>query len=200
MRAPVVLKVGGSLLDWPGFPTTLESYLQGRRAERLLAVIGGGSITDIVRRLDRLHGLGDERSHHLALRSLDLTAQLLAAMVPSLVVIERFESLGPVWEASKVPLLAPRAFLDEDDAQSSDPLPHNWEVTSDSIAARVADRMESPELVLLKSAPLPPGTDRRVASRLGLVDPVFPEAARRLDRVLYLNLRESRADPTLLPP
>ena len=57
----------------------------------------------------------------------------------------------------------------------------------------LADLLGAPELVLLKSAPLPPGIDRSGAARLGLVDPAFPVASRDLARVGYLNLRDPSA-------
>jgi aspartokinase-like uncharacterized kinase len=72
-------------------------------------------------------------------------------------------------------------------------LPPSWDVTSDSIAARVAHLLRARELVLLKSAPLPPRVDRDEAARLGLVDPAFPEISSRLARVFYVNLREPDA-------
>ncbi len=60
-------------------------------------------------------------------------------------------------------------------------------------AARLADRLGAPELVLLKSAPLPTGANRAEAARLGLVDPAFPAASRNLPFVAYLNLRDPSA-------
>ncbi len=81
----------------------------------------------------------------------------------------------------------------------SDPLPASWDVTSDTIAARVALDLKACELILIKSAPLPPGTDRRAAARLGLVDPVFPAFSRGLPRVTYRNLRGPDEPPEPLP-
>jgi hypothetical protein len=66
-------------------------------------------------------------------------------------------------------------------------------VTSDSIAARLAVRLGAQELLLLKSAPLPPGADRAEAARLGLVDPAFPAVARPLRSVRYQHLRDPSA-------
>ncbi len=73
-------------------------------------------------------------------------------------------------------------------------------MTSDTIAARVADRLGAVELVLLKSATLPPGTDRVAAARLGLVDPEFPRAAASILNVSYVNLRDPAAIPVALAP
>jgi 5-(aminomethyl)-3-furanmethanol phosphate kinase len=189
-----VVKIGGSLLDWPPLPDRLASYLRGRRDDRLIVIVGGGRVADVVRGLDRVHGLGDVRAHRLALRALDLTAHLLAALVPGCEVVDRLDALAGPWERGRIPVLAPRRFLDEDDAASPDPLRASWDVTTDSIAARVAVHMAAEELALLKSAPLPPGADRRDAARLGLVDPAFPDESRRIGRVTYLNLRDPTAD------
>jgi 5-(aminomethyl)-3-furanmethanol phosphate kinase len=186
--SPVVVKVGGSLLDWPELPDRLARYLKARGGD-LVLIVGGGRAADLVRTLDRLHDLGQERSHQLALHSLDLTAHLLAALVPGLVVIDQVKALRSRGDAEIVPVLAPRLFLQDDD-RSADALPHTWDVTSDSIAARIAVRLEASELVLLKSSPIPLGTDRDEAARLGLVDRVFPAAARMLERVAYVCLRD----------
>lgn len=189
MRPDAVIKVGGSLLGWPDLPVRLASFLSMHAGERLLLIAGGGPAADVVRELDRAHGLGEERSHQLALRALDLTAHLLAALVRDLHVVDYETEFVPVWQSGYIPVLAPRRLLDEDDKESAEPLAHNWEVTSDAIAARVADRMHARALILLKSAPLLHGTSREDAARLGLVDPVFPAAARRIERVVYVNLR-----------
>jgi aspartokinase-like uncharacterized kinase len=67
------------------------------------------------------------------------------------------------------------------------PLPHSWDVTSDSIAARVAAELQA-ELVLLKSTP-PPSDDLPAAAASGYVDPYFPTAAAGLQSVRFVNLR-----------
>jgi aspartokinase-like uncharacterized kinase len=192
VAAPVVIKVGGSLLDWPGLPARLAEVLAGQTRPVVL-IVGGGRAADWVRDLDRWHGLGEEPAHALALHALDLTAHLLAALVPGLEVVPGIDVLGAVWRSDRLPILAPRTFLEEEDRLAPDPLPRSWAVTSDSIAARVAVRLDAEELLLLKSAPLPPGTGRAEAARLGLVDPTFPAVARGLGCVLYLNLRHPAA-------
>jgi aspartokinase-like uncharacterized kinase len=187
----VVIKVCGSLFDWPDLPRYVASSLEERQAtgDRLVLLAGGGQAADLVRDLDRTFGLGDLRAHRLALRSLDLTAHLLAEMIPGLDVVEAIPALAVVWERERIPVFAPRRWLDEVDAVSADPLPPSWDVTSDAIAARLASVLGADELVLLKSAPLPSGCSRREAARLGLVDPVFPDVSRTLARVVYLDYR-----------
>lgn len=188
-RPGLIIKVGGSLLDWPALPRRLAEDLdqRGGVAARPILVCGGGAAADAVRAWDRVHSLGEAVAHRLAVRSLDLTAHLLATIAPDLVVIERVEEAVAVWKTGRVPVLRPRTFLEE--LECAGPRPQCWDITSDTIAAWVADRFAAPDLVLLKSAPLPRGADLETAARLGRVDPAFPSAARRLPRVLYHNLR-----------
>jgi aspartokinase-like uncharacterized kinase len=195
---PVVVKIGGSLLEWEALPERLRAYLDSRRAERLALVVGGGRAVDLIRDLDRVHGLGQERSHHLALRALDLTAHLLAALVVGLEVVSRLDRLDRVWSEGRTPILATRDVLAEVDRGSCEPLPHTWDVTSDSIAARLAAHLRAAELVLLKSTSLPAGSDRVGAARSGLVDPAFSDAAKTIERITYLNLRDPGAIATSL--
>lgn len=201
MSRAVVIKVGGSLFDWPDLPGRLAACLEGRasRGERPVLLAGGGRAADLVRDLDRAFAIGDVRAHRMALRSLDFTAHLLAAIVPALDVVDELGAIEAAWGRGRIPILAPSRFLIDDEGVSPDPLPPSWDVTSDSIAARLAVRLGAQSLVLLKSAPLPPGIDRREAARLGLVDPAFPAASRVLRDVVYLNLRETPCIPHPLP-
>ena len=201
-----VIKVGGSLLDWPELPRRLIEFLDGRRAsvpaERTILIAGGGPAADLVRTLDRIHGLGDQTAHLLALHALDLTAILLAAILPGASPVDRVEALSNAWDAGLVPILVPRPILSAIDRSGSglDPLPASWDVTSDTIAARIAVYLKAECLILLKSASLPLGTNRDDAARLGLVDPILPIVSRALPSVAYLNLRGPAAQPQVLPP
>jgi aspartokinase-like uncharacterized kinase len=199
-----VTKVGGSLLDWPLLPRRLSAFLTRRRdfvpSERMVLIAGGGAAADVVRALDRTHELGGQRAHELALHALDLTAHVLAQLVPGSTVVVRIAALDDAWSAGSIPIIAPRRALRELEQSGIAPLPASWAVTSDSISARIAVALRAGCLVLLKSAPLPANATRAEAARLGLVDPMLPNVAQPLTRVEYLNLREPSLDPRLLPP
>jgi aspartokinase-like uncharacterized kinase len=200
-----VVKVGGSLFDWPELPARLTTFLSARvlesRQEQTVLIAGGGAAADFVRLVDRVHGVGDERAHRLALHSLDLSAHLLAALLPAqCIVVDSLAALAGAWCDQTIPVLAPRRFMTEIDRQGADALPESWDVTSDAIAARVAAHLRADCLVLLKSAPFPPNATRGDAARLGLVDPMFPRAAEGLSRVEYVNLRDDSMKSRLLLP
>ncbi|MCA1686390.1 MAG: uridylate kinase [Planctomycetia bacterium] len=193
MAAPptVVIKVGGSLLGWTEFPARLRAYLDDSASDRILLIVGGGRAADFVRELDSVHGIGEKRSHGLALRALDLTAHAAAALVPGLTVVTRPDDRFRAWERGLVPVLAPRWFLENVDRPSGTPLPESWAVTTDSIAARVAVTLGAEELRLLKSVGLGGVSDRAEAASRGLVDPEFPECSSPLRRLAVVNLRAS---------
>lgn len=165
-----VVKVGGSLYDHPRLGPGLDRYLAGLPGPVLL-VPGGGPAADVVRAWDRVHRLGEEAAHWLALRSLTLTAAFLAGLV----------------RRDGVTVLDPWAFAVEDEGRPGS-LPHTWDVTTDSIAARAAVVRRAGRLVLLKSIDVPAGTAWAAAAANGWVDRHFPTVATGL-RVEAVNFR-----------
>lgn len=199
-KRQIVAKVGGSLLDWRPLPSLLAQFLATLSPARVVLIAGGSGAADWVRRFDRAHSLGDEAAHHLAVRSLDLTAHALAAILPGSEVAETLASLGPCWQSGRVPILSPRLVLAEDDRTAILPLPRSWEATTDSIAARIARVIRADELILLKSATAPPDATAAEMAQLGLVDPLFPTESRGISIVRAINLRddETGAQPPKL--
>jgi 5-(aminomethyl)-3-furanmethanol phosphate kinase len=200
-----VVKLGGSLFDWPELPERWAEFLASRVAanpeERIVIIAGGGPTVEFIRELDRIHGFGEARAHDLALHALDFTANLLASLLPgNLRIVDSLGAVGSAWNDRALPILAPRRFMTEIDRHGPDPLPEGWDVTSDSIAARVASNLGAKCLILLKSAALPPETTRLEAARLELVDPVFPRVSPEIARVEYLDLRGSPFHSRVIPP
>jgi aspartokinase-like uncharacterized kinase len=198
----VVIKVGGSLFDWPDLPvqlaTFLEAHVPSTGIERPLLIAGGGRAADLVRDLDRIHQLGDEMAHQLAFHTMDLTARLLSALLPRSQVTETLNTAWQSLDHGIVPVLAPWQILRAIDEAACEPLPASWAVTSDSIAARIAAHVNASRLILLKSASIANHATRQDAARAGLVDPHFPAVARALSRVEYLNLRDPDARVEIL--
>jgi len=190
-----VVKVGGSLLGWPWLPDRLETFLNGEesRGWRLVLIVGGGPAADLVRRLDAAHELGDETAHRLALRALDFTAEFLAGLLPGSRVARRMDEVHSLLDNGLRPILAPRIHLEEADERRPDRLPFSWDVTTDSIAARIAEALGAARLILLKSVSPTEEVSLGEAARAGLVDAFFPEAARGLERVEIVNLRDRPA-------
>jgi aspartokinase-like uncharacterized kinase len=193
-----VIKVGGSLLGWPELPRRLTAFLAEQRARsaagRFVLLAGGGAAADLVRSLDRHHQFDDETAHDLAIRAMDLTARLLAAVLPDATPVEQLADCWPAWNAGRIPVLVPTPIVRHIERQGSSRLPRSWDTTSDSIAAWIAGYLRADCLILLKSASLPLGAGRRGAALLERVDPNFPRISRGIPRVRYLNLRDPSTD------
>jgi aspartokinase-like uncharacterized kinase len=199
-----VVKVGGSLLGWPELPGRLTACLLARQAnspgEAIVLIAGGGPAADWIRSLEEVYRLEDEAAHRLAIHSLDLTAAVLAALLPRSIMVDRLAELAAARDSGMMPILAPRAVLNEIERPGTARLPASWEVTSDSIAARIAAHLGARSLVLIKSASAAAGATREDAARAGLVDPMLPHAARSIPRVEIIDLRSDPLDCRMLPP
>ncbi len=196
--APIaVLKVGGSLLSLPDLSVRLGAVvceLRKRENVRLLLVCGGGEAADIVRRWQALHGIPDDAAHWLAFRAVSLNEALLSHLLPDALAVQTRAQMKTAWDAERLPILAADLFVRTEERDADAPLPHNWSVTSDSIAAWVAQRIGSERIgcarvVLLKSCNLPDGIGLGEAAARGLVDSQFPVIAKSL-AVTWANLRD----------
>ena len=162
MNIDIVIKVGGSLLTRDDrLAAVLAAIGAAARVRSLLVVPGGGPFADAVRELDRRIGLSDDAAHWMAVLAMDQYAHVLAGRLPDGVVVSNRADMMTAFATGRVPVLAPSQWLREED-----PLPHSWDVTSDSIAAWVAGEVGARQLVLVK----PPGATGAV------VDAYFPRA------------------------
>jgi aspartokinase-like uncharacterized kinase len=176
--APVVVKVGGSLFHLPDLGARLTRWLDELAVRDVVLIPGGGATADVIRELDRRHALGQEKSHWLALRALTLNAHFLAELLPCGTVIGDLDEAAARWQLRRLPVLDGHRFACADESRAGC-LPHSWEVTSDSLAVRVAHVMRGRELILLKSIDIPPGVDWHEAGRHGWVDRFFADVVQR---------------------
>jgi aspartokinase-like uncharacterized kinase len=182
MKQMIVAKVGGSLFDWPELGSRLTQWLATFSPAQILLVPGGGAIVDVVRDLDRRHAMGEEAAHWLALHAMTLNAHFLASILDSLkaIVVSDFQQCRLTWARERLPVLDVFPFCRADD-NHSDHLPHTWSTTSDSIAARVAIRLNATKLIILKSGEVPKG-DEWMHPAAGFVDSVFASLFRQAKR------------------
>jgi aspartokinase-like uncharacterized kinase len=181
MTGFLVVKVGGSLYNLADLGPRLRAWLAKQNATRMLLVPGGGPTADVIRAFDARHRLGEEAAHWLALRALTLNAHFLAHLLPGTTIID-----DPA-RCPRLALLDVHAFACADEGRLGC-LPHDWRVTSDALAARVAVTTRADGLVLLKSRTLPSDLSWEEAGRQGFVDEMFAAVAARL-RVQVVNLR-----------
>jgi aspartokinase-like uncharacterized kinase len=188
------VKVGGSLLTLGDFVSSLRRWLVGLAPGGTVLVVGGGPWADAVRRMDRRRKLGEHAAHWLCIRAMSVASRRTAARLPELTWTDQFDRFvganGRGTIAGGPVIFDPDRFLRTiEPALPGRPLPWGWHVTSDSIAARIAEVMRVDELVLLKSALPPAAATLDDLAAAGYVDRYFPQAARPLGGIGCVNLR-----------
>ena len=148
MNVDLVVKIGGGLLVQTGrLDAVLAEIALVSKGVPLLVVPGGGPFADAVRDVDRRLQLSDDAAHWMAVLAMDQYAQLIASRLEGGVLITDPGEIAPALDGGSIPVLAPYRWL-----RDVDPLPHDWQVTSDSIAAWVAGQVGARRLVLVKPA------------------------------------------------
>lgn len=185
---PVVVKVGGSLLDLADLGSRIEGVLAQWPGRRVALLCGGGALVDVIREWQGPLGLSDGACHELAMRGLDVTAGLLSQVLPGSTVCESCDDLEVAWGRSRCGIIVPRGWFEahpENEFWS-----RSWEMTSDSLAALVALQLDA-DLVLAKSTDLQFPGDWITAARKGLVDEWMARIAPCLRSIGWVNLRRS---------
>ena len=146
MNVELVVKLGGSLLkDVEEFDRVLSVLAEVARARRLLIVPGGGPFADAVRAVDARLRLSDDAAHWMAILAMDEHAHLIAERLVHGALVTSAAEIAHAQSSARIPVLAPYRWLRE-----ANPLPHSWDVTSDSIAAWCAQAVGASQLILIK--------------------------------------------------
>lgn len=143
-----VVKIGGSLLGTPELARWLEIF--AKFSDGQVVIVPGGSLfADAVREAQNLTNASDAVAHKLAVIAMDQFGLLLAGLNPALAtasseleIAERgWQHRGIVWLPSKMVL-------------ADDTIPQNWQVTSDSLSAWLANKLGAQQLILIKARSL----------------------------------------------
>ena len=172
---PLLIKVGGSLLKRPGWPTLVGNLVAaestGQRPVQL--VVGGGPVVDGLRQLDQAEPQPAAQMHRLAIAAMSLTAEIVAERLGLPLATAVTADTPNVLDIGRAPACL--------DAIAS--LPCCWTVTSDSIAAAVAAALGA-ELLLLKSA-VPPAATIPPLVAAGWLDGHFATASDDLTAIRW---------------
>jgi aspartokinase-like uncharacterized kinase len=142
-----VVKIGGALLKHPDHLERVLAAVGELATKRPVVVVpGGGLFADVVRDVDKRVGLSDATAHWMAVLAMDQYALLLVERLRGAVLVRDSAEITAALTGSRVPVLAPANWM-----RTVDPLPHSWDVTSDSIAAWIAGVLGARDLLLIKA-------------------------------------------------
>lgn len=164
-----VIKFGGSLECSGALKSCMDKAI-GFYREGCIWVPGGGDFAEQVRQAQQRWRFDDITAHAMALLAMQQMALLMHSMHRDCVLSDSIADIVRQLDLGKPVIWSP----DVNELNQAG-VPANWEVTSDSLAAWLAIKLDADELILIKSAEIPQTADVNKLAELGIVDRAFPE-------------------------
>lgn len=144
MEFEFVIKVGGSLSRRRLILEKLFKELAAiSQNHKFLVVPGGGPFADMVRSIYHKFDISEDTAHWMAVLAMDQMGFFFSNFHPNIKVVNKIEEARKI-SSGLIPVLIPSRILFE-----NDPLPHSWDVTSDSIAAYIAHATNTKKIFIL---------------------------------------------------
>jgi aspartokinase-like uncharacterized kinase len=164
-----VVKIGGSLSESDDLSAWLDVLAVLGRGQ-VVIVPGGGPFADQVRRSQARWGFDDVAAHHMALLAMEQYGRMLAGIRPEFKCTPTLAEIRQALSDRHVPVWLPSQL-----AGCAQDVPASWDLTSDSLAAWLANALAAECLILLKSVqPTESVVSAAALADCGLVDPLFP--------------------------
>lgn len=138
----VIVKLGGSLYQSADLMPCLQRLTRLSEQQPIIIVPGGGPFADQVRQAQQHYQFDDSLAHQMA---------VLAMAQFGLVLLGLESRSKPYYLQQGDDELPPLSvFIPDKRLFSQQALPHNWDITSDSIALWLAQQLSASQLLLLK--------------------------------------------------
>ncbi|HUD26292.1 MAG TPA: aspartate kinase [Burkholderiaceae bacterium] len=165
----IVVKLGGSLADDPSLAQWLHQ-LALPHSPRLVAVPGGGPFAEVVRVAQRRWRFSDHVAHVMAIGAMDQFGRMLCGIEVRATPCSTPADIEAAWAGGQLPVWLPGPLMRDDRS-----LAQGWDVTSDTIAAWLAEALGASGLLLVKSCELPDACDDpALLAAAGIVDRALP--------------------------
>jgi aspartokinase-like uncharacterized kinase len=143
----VIFKIGGKILenseDLNSTVSQLIHLYDKGIIKKIILIPGGGSLANFIRKVYSELKFTEELGHWMGVISMNYNGIELGKKFPELEVIEEINKLKKLDKS--LCIFLPYRFLKEIDI-----LPHNWDVTSDSITLFLAKELEITQCFLIK--------------------------------------------------
>ena len=179
-----IVKLGGSLLDYPGLKKWLE--VLSNTAAPMVIVPGGGPLANAVRNAQMHRKFTDAVGHHMGLLAMEQNAYYLSRLNPKLEPCDNWPAMQKSLANGKLPVWLPAQMV------MADPdIVRDWTVTSDSLSVWLASRIQCDGLILVKSCPLSgKHTTAKQLSQKGIVDQSFPQRVAAAEFPVFITQRD----------
>jgi aspartokinase-like uncharacterized kinase len=178
-----VVKVGGSLSENPEKLKALCAKLGELTKKHVLIVVpGGGEFADVVRDLDKRFSLSSAAAHRMAILGMDQYGLLLSDLTLISLVADSLEDVADAGFGKLIVFLPSKLMLNEDSLENS------WNVTSDSIAAYIACRLNASQLLLVTDVDGVYTNDPKIDADAKLIKKLTPKQLLDMNRRTSVDL------------
>lgn len=147
----VIIKLGGSLLATGRELVQFLSDYAIKNELSLIIIPGGGPFVKIIKRLSEEMAISDDAAHWMAVLAMHQYGFFLADGEITIPVVESIDAEVDTdveeecsGNTGRICIVLPYKILKADDS-----LPHTWDVTSDTIAAFIADKLGEKSFIKL---------------------------------------------------
>jgi aspartokinase-like uncharacterized kinase len=162
----IIIKIGGSLETAKTLLHCLNRIEQHYQHQRVVIVVGGGIFAEQVRITQQHWQFNDECAHAMAILAMQQMAYLVKGLKAN---VELAHSVHAITKSSSNSIVwSPN--LDE---LNNAGIPATWDITSDSLAAWLANTLLADELILIKSAEINAQLSLPQLAEQGIIDKAF---------------------------
>lgn len=162
-----VVKIGGSIERTHQLLLCLDRVIV-RAHDNVIFVPGGGVFAEEIRSAQTRWRFDDSAAHAMAVLAMQQMGIMLNAIKPELVPVSSVEELSKMSQAKNYYVWMPD--INELNAAG---IPASWDITSDSLSAWLADKIQADELIIIKAADIPEHDCLSQLAELNIVDKAF---------------------------
>ncbi len=159
-----VIKLGGSLLENGQMFDCLERIVTTNK--QTVVVCGGGDFADYVRKAQKKWQFDDVAAHEMAILAMQQVAVMCQNLQPEFVIASSVSEIKNqrfvIWSPNIVELNAAQ-------------IPATWDITSDSLAAWLATKLNTDALIIVKSCDVDSKLTISELAERGIVDGKFSD-------------------------
>ena len=163
----IVIKLGGSLVKANTLQHCLCRITEQYQGRAVVLVVGGGDFAEQVRIAQQQWQFDDYTAHAMALLAMQQMAWLVKGLQPDFVIADSVHAIQQHCGQHIVIWSPDLHELDKAD------IPASWNITSDSLAAWLANALLADELILIKSAVINPQLSLAQLAEHGIIDQAF---------------------------
>lgn len=164
----IIIKLGGSLSYSDALVNSLNAVEKNYRGRGVVIVPGGGAFADQVRLAQQHWQFDDTIAHHMALLAMQQMAMMFKGLKPDFTIAHNVEAIQEQLNRQKIVIWSPD-IIELDNAG----VPASWDITSDSLAAWLAETLSATELILIKSAFIDANLSLHQLAEQNIIDKAF---------------------------